>query len=199
VPRHNFASRNGSGSLLLSVVTGALGEIGDKTQVLVVLLAARFERPIPIILGLFVSTAANYGIAALFGEWIGTVIGAESLRWVAGFSFLAIAIMALKADRLKEPAPLDHRYGVFALTLASTFVAELGDKTQLATAVLAAKYGWVAPVVAGMTLGVIAVDAPLILVARTVATKLRWPGIRFIVAGLFAIMGVATLMASSFG
>jgi len=183
----------------VSVVTGALGEIGDKTQVLVALLAARFERPIPIVLGLFVSTLVNYAIAGLLGKWIGTAVGAESLRWGAGLSFLAIAILTLKADRIRESAPLDPRYGLFALTVVSTFLAELGDKTQLATVVLAAKYGSVAPVVAGMTLGVVAVDAPLILVARTVATKIRWRGVRFVVASLFAILGLATLMGVRIG
>ena len=132
-------------ALFLSIAVGALGEIGDKTQILTVLLAARLKRPTPIILGLFVSTLANYAIAGLLGEWIGTAIGADSLRWCAGLSFLAIAILTLKSEQLGKSVAIDGRYGVFALTVLSTFLAEMGDKTQLATVVLAAKYGTLAP------------------------------------------------------
>jgi putative Ca2+/H+ antiporter (TMEM165/GDT1 family) len=181
-------------ALLLSIAVGALGEMGDKTQILTVLLAARLKRPIPIIFGLFVSTLVNYAIAGLLGEWVGTVISASSLRWCAGLSFLAIALLTLKTEQFEASLAYDGRYSVFALTVLSTFLAEMGDKTQLATVVLAAKYGALAPVVAGMTAGVMVADAPLILVAKTLAMKTRFRSFRFVVAGLFTVLGLATLL-----
>lgn len=181
-------------AFFLAVVMGALGETGDKTQVLTALLAARFKRPTPIVLGLLVSTLANYAIAGLLGKWIGTVISPQWLRWGGGLLFLAIAILTLKSDELGESLPIDRRHGVFVITVLSTFLAEMGDKTQLATVALAARFGSVTPVVAGMTLGVIAADTLVIVVANTVAMKARLRGIRFIAAGLFAVLGLATLM-----
>jgi len=125
----------------LLVATGlvALAEIGDKTQLLALLLAARFERPVPILLGILVATLLNHAAAGALGAWLTTVVGPATLRWVLGASFIAMAIWMLIPDEIDDARAARTRYGVFATTLVTFFLAEMGDKTQLATIALAAR------------------------------------------------------------
>ena len=181
-------------AFLVSVLIVAIGEIGDKTQLLALLLAARFRRPVPIILGILFATLANHTAASLLGTWIRAALGPEILRWGLGISFLAIAAWALKPDSLEDQdsRPLTH-YGLFALTLATFFLAEIGDKTQLATVALAARFDSVVWVVCGTTLGMLIADVPAVLLGGKASLKIPFKAIRYVAAALFAAMGVAAL------
>ena len=186
-------------AFLISAVVVAIGEIGDKTQLLALLLAARFRRPVPIILGILAATLFNHALAGALGGWIRSAVSPEALRWGLGLSFLAIAAWALVPDKLdeKESQPLG-RYGVFAVTLAAFFLAEMGDKTQLATVALAARFDSLVAVVAGTTVGMLLADVPAVLFAEKIATKIPGKAIRYVAAALFAAMGVAALAGFRF-
>ena len=186
-------------AFLVSLVVVAIGEIGDKTQLLALLLAARFKRPVPIILGILAATLVNHALAGLLGGWIRTAAGPEVLRWGLGLSFLAIAAWALKPDTLdeKEAQPLG-RYGVFAITLGAFFLAEMGDKTQLATVALAARFDSLIAVVAGTTAGMLLADVPAVLLAEKASLKIPARTVRYVAAALFAAMGIAALAGFSF-
>jgi putative Ca2+/H+ antiporter (TMEM165/GDT1 family) len=186
-------------ALLVSTLVVALGEIGDKTQLLALLLAARFRRPVPIILGIFVATIANHALAGLVGAWVRTTLSPEWLRWILGLSFIAVALWALKPDTLDEQdAALHGSWGVFALTVISFFLAEMGDKTQVATVMLAAKYESLLQVVAGTTLGMLVADVPAVFVGNLAALKLPVTAIRRIAAAIFAVLGIATIAGFAF-
>jgi putative Ca2+/H+ antiporter (TMEM165/GDT1 family) len=186
-------------AFFVSTLVVAIGEIGDKTQLLALLLAARFRKPVPIVLGILVATLANHGIAALVGTWVSANLSADTLRWGLGISFLAIAAWALKPDTLDEKPDTLGKYGVFLVTLVAFFLAEIGDKTQIATVALAAKYQALPAVVAGTTLGMLIADVPAVFIAQVASPKIPFKAIRYIAAALFAALGVAALAGFGLG
>lgn len=180
-------------AFLVSTAVVAIGEIGDKTQLLALILAARFKRPLPIVLGIFIATLANHSLAGLLGEWIRQAVSPEHLRWGLGASFLAVALWALKPDEIDEdPRPVGH-YGVFLVTLVTFFLAEIGDKTQLATVMLAAKFPSLVSVVAGTTFGMLLADVPAVFLGKIASDRIPFKAVRITAASLFAVLGVATL------
>jgi len=186
-------------AFFVSTLVVAVGEIGDKTQLLALVLAARFGRPVPIMAGILVATVFNHALAGLLGGWIRTVVDPGVLKWVLGASFLAIAAWAVKADQLDEAeAQAERKYGVFAVTLITFFLAEIGDKTQLATVALAAKFDSLVAVVAGTTAGMLIADAPAVLLGGKASLIIPVKAIRYAAAVLFAAMGVAVLAGFGF-
>lgn len=185
-------------ALLASIVVIAVAEIGDKTQLLALMLAARLRRPAPIVLGILVATLANHTLAALVGDWVRRAVPGAWLRWMVAASFFAVALWALKPDRAEDTAPVPAgHFGAFALTVVAFFLAETGDKTQIATAVLAAQFGNVAAVVAGTTLGMLIADVPVVLVGNAGARRIPFRLVRMIAAALFALMGIVALVGPS--
>ena len=183
-------------TFLISAGVVALGEIGDKTQLLAMLLAARFRAPWPIILGILAATLVNHTIAGAAGTWIRGVVAPDVLRWLVALSFFAVAAWALKPDALDAgEAPATSPHGVFVVTLVSFFLAEMGDKTQVATAILASRFGELVPVVAGTTVGMLIVDVPTVLFAGLAAKKIPFKAIRIAAALIFVALGIATLFA----
>ena len=179
----------------------ALAEMGDKTQLLAFLLAARFRKPVPIVLGILVATLANHAFAAALGAWINTLIGPEVMRWVLGISFIAMAGWTLIPDKLDDEESNLGKYGVFATTLVAFFLAEMGDKTQIATVALAARYDAVIAVVAGTTLGMMIANVPAVYFGERIADKISLRLVHGIAAALFLALGIATLLGvgESFG
>ncbi len=148
-------------SFLVSTGIVTLAEMGDKTQLLALLLAARFRQPWPIVAGIFVATVANHALAGAVGAWVTTMLGPDALRWVLGGSFIAMALWMLIPDKLEDDAqPVTGRFGVFGTTVVAFFLAEMGDKTQVATVMLAAQYPSLVAVVIGTTLGMMLANAP---------------------------------------
>ena len=153
-------------AFLVSMGVVALAEVGDKTQLLALILAARFRKPLPIILGILVATLANHALAGAVGVWLASAIGPTAMRWVLGLSFIAMAVWTLIPDKYEEedagsrPPP---RLGVFSTTVLAFFLLEMGDKTQIATVALAARYASLASVVAGTTTGMMLADVPAVL------------------------------------
>jgi putative Ca2+/H+ antiporter (TMEM165/GDT1 family) len=186
-------------AFFVSTLVVAVGEIGDKTQLLALLLAARFRKPLPIILGILLATLLNHGLAGLLGGLIRSALSPELLRWLLGLSFIGIALWALKPDTLDDEPKSQTAYGVFALTFVTFFLAEIGDKTQLATVALAAKYSNLPLVVAGTTLGMLIADVPAVILGEKAAPKLPMKAIRMVAAALFALMGLAVLLGFSIG
>jgi putative Ca2+/H+ antiporter (TMEM165/GDT1 family) len=185
-------------AFLVSTGVVALGEIGDKTQLLALMLAARFRRPWPILAGIFAATLANHTLAGLVGNWLRANVAPEVLRWIVAALFFAVAVWALIPDKLDdEPSRSASRRGVFGVTAAAFFLAEMGDKTQIATAVLAAKYSALAAVIAGTTLGMLVADAPVVFLGNFGATKLPLKAIRIAAAIMFVALGIYTLLAAS--
>jgi Ca2+/H+ antiporter, TMEM165/GDT1 family len=184
-------------SLIVSSGVVALAEIGDKTQLLAFILAARFRKPIPIILGILVATIVNHGLAGALGAWITTAVSPEVLRWVLGLSFLGMAIWTMIPDEIEEEETrVATRFGVFGATLITFFLAEMGDKTQLATIALAAHYGTPVLVVIGTTLGMLIADVPAVFVGDKLADKIPMKLVHSIAAGVFAVLGIATLLGA---
>lgn len=182
-------------AFLVSTGVVALGEMGDKTQLLAIVLAARFRRPLPIILGIFVATLVNHACAGFVGEWIARALGPDVLRWVIGLSFLAVAVWMLIPDKLDEDEqPKSPRLGVFGTTLVAFFVAEMGDKTQIATVALAARYADLASVVMGTTVGMMLANAPAVFLGDAVSRKVSMPLVHGVAAAIFAVLGVLTLL-----
>ncbi len=189
-------------SLLVSTGVVALAEIGDKTQLLAFILAARFKKPLPIILGILVATIVNHGLAGALGAWITASISPEILRWVLGVSFIAMAVWTLIPDKIEEEeTQIAKRFGVFGATLVTFFLAEMGDKTQIATVAMAAHYATPLLVVIGTTLGMLIADVPAVFVGDRLANKIPMKLVHSIAAAVFAILGVATLLGAgaSFG
>lgn len=182
-------------AFLVSTAAVALGELGDKTQLLALVLAARFRRPVPIVLGILVATIVNHGLAASLGAWVRHVLPPEALRIGLGLSFLGVAIWALVPDRLdEEEATPRGAANVFLVTLVSFFIAEIGDKTQLATVMLAARYDALFAVVAGTTLGMLLADVPAVWLGRAASPRLPLRLIRYIAASVFALLGAGVLL-----
>ena len=181
-------------AFLVSTVVVALGELGDKTQLLALLLAVRFKKPRAIIAGILAATLVNHALAGVVGVWIAHHLSPEILRWVVGASFVAIAAWALVPDKLDEAdAKPRGATGVFLITLMAFFIAEIGDKTQLATVALAARYADLFAVVAGTTFGMLLADVPAVLVADRFANRIPLKAARITAAVIFVAVGVATM------
>jgi putative Ca2+/H+ antiporter (TMEM165/GDT1 family) len=181
-------------AFLVSTGVVALGEMGDKTQLLAMLLAAKFRKPVPIILGILVATLANHALAGAVGEGVARALGPDLLRWVIGISFIAMALWMLIPDRVdEESAGGRQRFGVFGTTVLAFFLAEMGDKTQIATVALAARYSDLIAVVAGTTLGMMLANVPAVFLGDRIAQKLSMTLVHGIAAAIFAVLGVLTL------
>ncbi|MEW6098822.1 MAG: TMEM165/GDT1 family protein [Pseudomonadota bacterium] len=182
-------------SLIVSTGVVALAEIGDKTQLLSLLLAARFRRPVPVILGIFTATLLNHAAAGALGAWITSWLGPQWLRWVLGVSFLAMAVWMLVPDKLEAAEGAQRpRFGVFGTTFLAFFLAEMGDKTQIATVALAAQFAAFIPVVAGTTLGMMIANVPAVLLGDRMSHQLPVRFIHALAALVMALLGVATLL-----
>lgn len=182
-------------SLIISTGVVALAEMGDKTQLLAFILAARFKKPAPIILGILCATLINHGLAGALGAWITSLLSPEVMRWILGLSFIGMAIWTLIPDEIEEEeTQVAKRMGVFGATLVTFFLAEMGDKTQLATVALAAHYATPALVIAGTTLGMLLADVPAVFVGNKFAEKIPMKLVHRIAAGIFASMGLLTLL-----
>ena len=182
-------------ALLISTGVVALAEIGDKTQLLAFILAARFKKPIPIILGILCATLVNHGLAGALGAWITSMVNPENMRWILGISFIGMAVWTLIPDKIEDDeTQVAKQLGVFGATLITFFLAEMGDKTQIATVALAAHYGTPVLVVIGTTLGMLIADVPAVFVGNKFAAKIPMKLVHSIAAGIFAMMGILTLL-----
>ncbi len=180
-------------AFLVSTGVVALGEMGDKTQLLALMLAARFRKPWPIVAGILVATLANHALAGAVGAWVAQALGPDILRWVIGASFLAMAVWMLIPDQADEVEGGGGRWGVFGTTLVAFFLAEMGDKTQIATVAMAARYADLVPVVAGSTLGLMLANVPAVFLGDKVARLVPMRVVHIVSAALFAVLGVLTL------
>jgi Ca2+/H+ antiporter, TMEM165/GDT1 family len=184
-------------SLLVSIGVVALAEVGDKTQLLAFILAARFKKPLPIIAGILCATLVNHGLAGALGAWITANVSAQVLRWVLGLSFIGMAVWTLVPDKIEdEETQVAKRLGVFGATLVTFFLAEMGDKTQIATVALAAHYASPVLVVIGTTLGMLIADVPAVFVGDKLAAKIPMKLVHAVAAAIFALLGVATLLGA---
>jgi putative Ca2+/H+ antiporter (TMEM165/GDT1 family) len=182
-------------ALLFSTGVVALAEIGDKTQLLAFILAARFKKPLPIIAGIFCATVVNHGLAGALGAWITSMVTPGAMRWVLGLSFIGMAIWTLIPDKIEEEeTQIAKQFGVFGATLVTFFLAEMGDKTQIATVALAAKFSDPVWVVVGTTLGMLIADIPAVFVGDRFAAKIPLKLVHGIAAAMFAVMGVLALL-----
>ena len=182
-------------AFLISTGIVALAEMGDKTQLLALILAARFRRPVPIIVGILVATLANHAFAGAVGAWLTAAVSADVLRWILGASFIAMAGWMLIPDKIDAVEDEKPRFGVFGATVVAFFLAEMGDKTQIATVALAAKYASFYWVVLGTTLGMMIANVPAVLVGDRVAGKLPLKLIHGVAAVMFALLGVLAIMS----
>ncbi|HRP97950.1 MAG TPA: TMEM165/GDT1 family protein [Rhodocyclaceae bacterium] len=180
-------------ALLMSTGLVALAEIGDKTQLLAFMLAARFRRATPIIAGILIATIANHAFAAALGTWLTQALGPQPLRWLLGLSFIAMAIWVMIPDRLDDDDIGMPRLGVLGTTVVAFFLAEMGDKTQVATVALAAQHELFVAVVAGTTAGMMIANVPAVLAGDRIADRLPVRLVHAVAAVLFALLGVATL------
>ncbi|MBB3121976.1 TMEM165/GDT1 family protein [Pseudoduganella violacea] len=183
-------------AFLISSGIVALAEIGDKTQLLAFCLAAQFRRPLPIVAGIFVATIANHAFAAAVGSWLTGLFGPDVLRWILGLSFLAMAAWILVPDKIDEDEQPNARYGVFAATVVAFFLAEMGDKTQIATVALAARFDSMLAVVAGTTFGMMLANVPAVYLGKKAATAVPLKLVHGIAALIFALLGLATLLGA---
>jgi putative Ca2+/H+ antiporter (TMEM165/GDT1 family) len=182
-------------SFLVSTGVVALAEIGDKTQLLAFLLAARFRKPLPIVAGILVATVVNHGLAGALGAWIMQTVGAEIMRWVLGVSFLAMAAWTLIPDEIEEDEMrIAQRLGVFGATVVSFFIAEMGDKTQIATVAMAARFDAAWVVILGTTLGMLIANVPAVYLGDRLAGRIPMKLVHGLAAAIFAVLGVLTLL-----
>ena len=181
-------------AFLVSTGVVALGEMGDKTQLLAMLLAVKFKRPLPIILGILVATLANHAMAGAVGDWVAHAMGPDVLRWVIGVSFIAMAAWMLIPDKIDENETARVRFGVFGTTVITFFLAEMGDKTQIATVALAARYTDLVAVVGGTTLGMMISNVPAVFMGEKIAQKVSMKLVHGIAAAIFVVLGVLTLL-----
>jgi putative Ca2+/H+ antiporter (TMEM165/GDT1 family) len=181
-------------AFLVSTGVVALGEMGDKTQLLAIVLAATFRRPAPIIAGILVATLVNHAAAGAVGNWVAQALGPDVLRWVIGISFLAMAGWILIPDEIDDDAAAgEQRFGVFGTTVVAFFLAEMGDKTQIATVALAARYENVVAVVLGTTFGMMLANVPAVFLGNKIADKVSMRLVHGVAAAIFAVLGVLTL------
>lgn len=184
-------------ALLVSTGVVALAEIGDKTQLLAFILAARFKKPLPIVAGILAATVLNHGLAGALGAWITSVLSPGVLRWVLGASFLGMAIWTLIPDKIEEEETrVASKLGVFGATFITFFLAEMGDKTQIATIAMAAHYANPMLVVIGTTLGMLIADVPAVFVGDRLAARIPMKLVHGIAAAIFALLGLATLLGA---
>ncbi|WP_411268264.1 TMEM165/GDT1 family protein [Pseudohongiella sp. O18] len=183
-------------AFLVSTGLVTLAEIGDRTQLLAFLLAARFRRPAPIILAILLATLANHGVAGLIGSWLNALLEPQALRWVLGVSFIAMAVWVLIPDSLEDTKTKTTSFGVFGTTFITFFLAEIGDKTQIATVALAAQYEALVWVVLGTTLGMMIANIPAVYVGDKLADRLPVRAIHIVAAIIFAALGIATLLGA---
>ncbi|MBS0589106.1 MAG: TMEM165/GDT1 family protein [Proteobacteria bacterium] len=184
-------------TLFISTLTVTLGEIGDKTQLLALILAAKYRKPWPICLGILIATLFNHALAGAFGSLVSQWLSPQTLRWIVAISFILIALWALKPDKADEDeAAHGSAHGVLVATVASFFLAEMGDKTQIATAVLAAQYHPLWQVVGGTTLGMLIADVPVVWLGARFAHKLPLRAARIGAALLFAALGLWILVGA---
>jgi len=184
-------------ALVVSTAVVALGELGDKTQLLALVLATRYAtRPWPIVAGIFAATLANHALAGWVGSLVRSFVPEDILRWLLALSFFAVAAWALKPDTIDETDPSgSSHWGVFGVTLVSFFLAEMGDKTQIATVMLAARFESLAAVVAGTTLGMLIVNVPTVFLGRAASKRIPFRAVRIATAVVFAALGVGVLLA----
>jgi putative Ca2+/H+ antiporter (TMEM165/GDT1 family) len=184
-------------ALWISTGIVALAEIGDKTQLLAFLLAARFKKPLPIIAGILCATVVNHGLAGALGAWITASLSPEILRWVLGASFIGMAAWTLVPDKIEDDeGDIASRWGVFGATLVTFFLAEMGDKTQIATVAMAAHFADPVLVVIGTTLGMLIADVPAVFIGDRLSARIPMRLVHGIAAALFAVLGAATLMGA---
>ncbi|MGZ9032158.1 MAG: TMEM165/GDT1 family protein, partial [Burkholderiaceae bacterium] len=181
-------------ALLVSIGVVALAEIADKTQLLALVLAAKFRKPWPIILGIFFATLANHFLAGAVGTFITRQLGPDVMRWALGISFIAMAIWTLIPDKIDDTKEHSNRFGVFGTTLVAFFLVEMGDKTQIATVALAAKYDALVTVVLGTTIGMMIANVPAVLLGNVAAEKLPVRIVHGVAALIFAALGLAMLL-----
>ena len=183
-------------AFLVSTGIVALAEMGDKTQLLALILAVRFRKPWPIVLGILVATLVNHGLAGAVGAWVTTFVGPEILRWVLAASFIAMAVWMLIPDKIEdEETDAVPRWGVFGTTVVAFFLAEMGDKTQIATVMLAARYNAYFYVVAGTTLGMMLAHAPVVWLGERMTRRVPMRLVHLVSALVFAALGVIALLA----
>jgi putative Ca2+/H+ antiporter (TMEM165/GDT1 family) len=184
-------------AFLVSTGVVALAEIGDKTQLLAFILAARFKKPLPIVAGILCATVVNHGLAGALGAWLTAAVSPQILRWVLGLSFIGMAVWTLIPDKIEEEeAQAARRLGVFGATLVTFFLAEMGDKTQIATVAMAAHYASPLVVVVGTTLGMLIADVPAVFAGDKLAHKIPMNLVHSVAAGIFALLGLATLLGA---
>ena len=181
-------------TIIVSTLVVATAEFGDKTQLLAILLAARFRAPIPILLGILAATLFNHALAAFFGWYASDILSGDVLRWILAASFLAMAIWTLQTDKLDRPPEMFDKYGAFLATLIAFFIIEIGDKTQVATIALAAHYQSVVMVTIGTTLGMMIANVPAVYLGEIVARKMPLNWMRRIAAGILFLMAIATAL-----
>lgn len=174
----------------------ALAEIGDKTQLLSFILAAKFRKPWPICSGILIATLLNHALAGAVGHWITMILDPETLRWILGISFIAMAGWMLIPDKYDEKNATFAKAGVFATTLVAFFLAEMGDKTQIATVALAAQYQALGSVVLGTTLGMMIANVPAVILGDRIAHKMPVKLVHRIAAAIFVVLGMATLLGA---
>lgn len=181
-------------AFIISTSSIALAEMGDKTQLLAFVLAAKFRRPLPIILGILVATLFNHTLASLLGVWLSTLITADLMHWIVGLGFIITGMWTLIPDKYEEESIPFANWGVFLTTLGAFFLAEIGDKTQIATFILAAQYHNLLEVVAGTTVGMLLADVPAVFLGQHFANKLPLKWVRLAAAALFLILGIIVLL-----
>jgi putative Ca2+/H+ antiporter (TMEM165/GDT1 family) len=181
-------------ALLVSTALVALAEMGDKTQLLSFVLAAKLKRKLPIAGGILFATLANHFLAGWVGAWLAALVSPQTLRWIVAASFFAFAVWALKPDTLDGDREYSGR-SVFLTTLIAFFLVEMGDKTQLATVALAARYDALAAVVVGTTLGMMIANVPAVWLGEALAHRINMTAMRWIAAALFVLLGVLALFA----
>ena len=185
----------GMEAFLVSTGIVALAEMGDKTQLLALVLAARFKKPWPIVLGIFVATMVNHAMAGALGAWVTSMLSPQALRWILGASFLVMAVWMLVPDKLEDEGDENRlsRFGVFGTTLVLFFLAEMGDKTQIATVMLAARYDAMVSVVAGTTLGMMLANVPVVFLGERVTRLVPLRVVHVVSALFFAVLGLLAL------
>ncbi|WP_434777073.1 TMEM165/GDT1 family protein [Neisseria sp. Ec49-e6-T10] len=187
-------------AFLISTIAITLGEIGDKTQLLALILAARFKKPVPIILGILCATLLNHALAGFVGHFIGNQIPHDILRWVMGIFFIIMAFWTLKPDEMDEDEqPKTSPYGVFMTTCIAFFLAEMGDKTQVVTIGLAAQFQALFWVIAGTTLGMLIADIPAVILGKIASPKFPFKLVRYCAAAIFAVLGLLALFGPYIG
>lgn len=180
-------------AFLVSTGVVALAEIGDKTQLLALLLVARHRAPWPIVFGILVATLANHALASLVGNWLMTALGAHALRWILGISFIGMALWALIPDEAPAESSAAPRYGVFLTTLVAFFLVEMGDKTQVATVALAAQFHTITAVVIGTTLGMLIANVPVVFAGQALIRRVPLRAVRIAAALAFLLLGLYVL------